>query len=173
MTRQEIPDILYLKWKSDQWKFDPKTKRIDLQTASLEELCKALIDCNLCIAEEYPETEAGTYWALDQAALIKVALNKRFPEQADAIIFEAQNIVSFNPAPDPPRGWQLIETAPIETVVDLWCVHVDPDCKDRRVANVVNYNSEWVRCTEQGIRLSKLEKVLTPTHWMPIPEKPA
>lgn len=64
------------------WEFAPKTMVIDVESASLAELEAALIDCNDCIAAEYPETEDGTFRAMRRVDEIEDAIGRRFGNAA-------------------------------------------------------------------------------------------
>lgn len=68
------------------WQFKPETFTLDSATASLEQLEQALEDCDGCIAAEYPETQAGTYAALDRSAELREALTARFGDHGRAAI---------------------------------------------------------------------------------------
>lgn len=72
-------------------------------------------------------------------------------------------------------GWREdMEGAPRDgTPVDLWCEHFDKDSGPRRCANMVRHPETGCWHYASGrVRLQRLEDVLTPTHWMPLPSSP-
>lgn len=68
------------------WTFQPETLSLDAETASVEQIERAMKDCWRCTATEYPETEEGTEYALKRAEALEEALNRRFPAQASSVI---------------------------------------------------------------------------------------
>lgn len=76
-----------------------------------------------------------------------------------------------------PEGWRTMDSAPKRgEVVDLWCTHFEGD-PSRRLTDMTHV--ECVKPSETGwyrtigrVILSKLETVLTPTHWMLPPTPP-
>lgn len=73
------------------WDFLPETTTLDPESATADQLHKALDDCWRCIAVEYPETEGGTYYALKRAEVLQEALLRRFPAQASEIVSSASD----------------------------------------------------------------------------------
>ena len=70
--------------------------------------------------------------------------------------------------------WQPIETAPKDSVVDLWCVFDWPPTQDSlqsgtRYAHCIFSDGEWKhQYAEKFVSIDYF-----PTHWMPLPLPPS
>ena len=66
--------------------------------------------------------------------------------------------------------WQKIETAPKDTVIDVWAVHVDGLTTRIPGAIQIHQDGWWV--DGRGRRIPLHEGKWKLSHWMPLPEPP-
>ena len=77
------------------WNFEPETMTLDLETAPLAALQRALIDCARCCSVEYPETDEGYGRAFERGKVVEEAIKRRFGSDAAAVIEEANDDAAF------------------------------------------------------------------------------